>query len=105
MESAGERGPTDESVPRDYKAQVEVAIKYGGYIERQLDLIERSRGMEDARVPDDFDYMTVHGLSNEVREKLLSVRPRSLGQASRISGVTPAALSLLAIHLRRTASA
>jgi tRNA uridine 5-carboxymethylaminomethyl modification enzyme len=103
VESAGKAPAGDEDVPRDYKAQVEIANKYGGYIERQVDLIERSRGMEDAWLPDDFDYATVHGLSNEVREKLLAVRPRSLGQASRISGVTPAALSLLAIHLRKTA--
>jgi len=89
------------SVPSDFAAQVEVDIKYGGYVERQHALIERSRAMEDAHLPADLDYSRVHGLSNEVREKLLTMRPRSLGQASRISGVTPAALSLLAIHLRR----
>jgi tRNA uridine 5-carboxymethylaminomethyl modification enzyme len=86
----------------DARAQVEVEIKYGGYIERQRELIERSRRMEAVGLPVDLDYSTISGLSHEVREKLSAIRPRSLGQASRISGVTPAALSLLAIHLRKT---
>ena len=99
----GKRGDDDAApVPVDYAAQVEVDVKYGGYVERQQALIARSRAMEEAQLPSDLDYASVHGLSNEVREKLLAVRPRSLGQASRISGVTPAALSLLAIHLRKT---
>ncbi len=85
----------------DVAAQVETTIKYGGYVARQQELVERSRRMEEVAVPANFDYHRVSGLSHEVREKLVAVRPRSLGQASRISGVTPAALSLLAIHLRR----
>jgi tRNA uridine 5-carboxymethylaminomethyl modification enzyme len=86
----------------DARVQVEVEIKYGGYVERQHELIERSRRMEAVGLPVDLDYSTISGLSHEVREKLSAIRPRSLGQASRISGVTPAALSLLAIHLRKT---
>jgi tRNA uridine 5-carboxymethylaminomethyl modification enzyme len=86
----------------DAPPEVEIAIKYGGYIERQRQLIERSRTMESAVLPPGLDYGGVVGLSNEVREKLAAVRPRSLGQAARIAGVTPAALSLLAIHLRKT---
>jgi tRNA uridine 5-carboxymethylaminomethyl modification enzyme len=81
--------------------QVEVTIKYGGYVERQNELVARSRHMEDVKLPPDFDYAAIRGLSHEVREKLSVVRPHSLGQAARISGITPAALSLLSIHLRR----
>jgi tRNA uridine 5-carboxymethylaminomethyl modification enzyme len=86
----------------DAPSEVEIEIKYGGYVERQRQLVERSRAMDDAILPPNLDYQRVSGLSNEVREKLSTVRPRSLGQAARISGVTPAALSLLAIHLRKT---
>jgi tRNA uridine 5-carboxymethylaminomethyl modification enzyme len=83
-------------------AQVEIEIKYGGYVERQRQLVERTRGVDDIRLPSDLDYERISGLSNEAREKLAKIRPRSLGQASRIVGITPAAVSLLAIHLRRT---
>jgi tRNA uridine 5-carboxymethylaminomethyl modification enzyme len=83
-------------------AQVEIEIKYGGYVERQRQLVERTRGVDDIRLPSDLDYERISGLSNEALEKLAKIRPRSLGQASRIVGITPAAVSLLAIHLRRT---
>jgi tRNA uridine 5-carboxymethylaminomethyl modification enzyme len=83
-------------------AQVEIAIKYGGYVERQRQLVERTRGIDDVVLPADLDYERISGLSNEAREKLAKIRPRSLGQASRIVGITPAAVSLLAIHLRRS---
>jgi tRNA uridine 5-carboxymethylaminomethyl modification enzyme len=98
-------GPIPSDSPsgtEDARAQVEVEIKYGGYVERQRELVERSRRMEAVGLPADLDYSRISGLSHEVREKLSAIRPRSLGQASRISGVTPAALSLLAIHLRKT---
>ena len=81
--------------------QVEIATKYAGYIERQEDEVERHRALEDARLPDGFDYRSVRGLSNEVAQKLSQHRPETLGQAARISGVTPAAISLLVVHLRR----
>jgi tRNA uridine 5-carboxymethylaminomethyl modification enzyme len=87
--------------PSDVQAQVETDIKYEGYIGRQLDLVERFRKAEQVRLPDDIDYGDINGLSNEVREKLSLVRPQSLGQAARIVGVTPAAISLLAIYLKR----
>ncbi len=90
-----------ENVPADFAAQIEIILKYGGYVARQERLVERSRGMEQVTLPMDFDYDAVRGLSHEVREKLIRIRPISLGQAARISGVTPAAVSLLAIHLRR----
>ncbi|MBX3024782.1 tRNA uridine-5-carboxymethylaminomethyl(34) synthesis enzyme MnmG [bacterium] len=89
----------------DAAAQVEVAIKYAGYVDRQNDAIRRAARMEDARIPDAFDYDTIPGLSREVRERLSVLRPRSLGQASRVAGVTPAAVSLLSIHLRRIGAA
>ncbi len=81
--------------------QVETQIKYAGYIDRQQDEIIRARRNEQRQLPADLDYHQVRGLSAEVQEKLSRLRPETLGQASRISGVTPAAISLLLIHLRR----
>ena len=80
--------------------QVEIEIKYEGYIQRQLQEIEKFRHLEHIKLPEDADYTTVHGLSSELKEKLSAVRPASLGQASRIEGITPAALSVLMIYLR-----
>ena len=97
---------TDAPLPQpDAAAQVEVALKYSGYVERQNDAIQRAARMEDARIPATFDYHAIAGLSREVRERLSALRPHSLGQASRIAGVTPAAVSLLSIHLRRLGTA
>ena len=81
--------------------QVEIQCKYAGYIERQQDEIDKQRRHEETRLPADFDYNKVSGLSNEVRQKLIAQRPTSLGQASRIPGVTPAAISLLLVHLKK----
>jgi tRNA uridine 5-carboxymethylaminomethyl modification enzyme len=81
--------------------QAEVDIKYEGYLDRQLEMVNRSKKMESARVPRDFDYNAINGLSREVREKLIRIKPLSLGQAARIPGVTPAAISLLSVHLKR----
>jgi tRNA uridine 5-carboxymethylaminomethyl modification enzyme len=81
--------------------QLEVQARYAGYIERQEQEIERQRRNEAVRLPEDFDYANVRGLSAEVREKFLRHRPLTLGQAARIPGVTPAAVSLLLIHLKR----
>ena len=83
--------------------EIETRIKYAGYIARQERQVEKLKRMEDARLPDDMDYRTIHGLTTEVREKLTRVKPISLGQASRISGVTPAALMALQVHLKRSA--
>jgi tRNA uridine 5-carboxymethylaminomethyl modification enzyme len=83
--------------------QVEIQAKYAGYIGRQQDEIERQRAQEAADLPADFDFDRVRGLSSEVREKLKRVRPTTIGQAARIPGVTPAAISLLLIHLKRSA--
>ncbi|MCX7742655.1 MAG: tRNA uridine-5-carboxymethylaminomethyl(34) synthesis enzyme MnmG [Tepidimonas sp.] len=81
--------------------QVEIGAKYAGYIERQRDEVQRTAAYEHLRLPEDLDYMQVHALSIEVRQKLQQHRPQTLGQAARISGVTPAAISLLLIHLKR----
>ncbi|MDI9331752.1 MAG: tRNA uridine-5-carboxymethylaminomethyl(34) synthesis enzyme MnmG [Alphaproteobacteria bacterium] len=81
--------------------QVEIAAKYAGYIERQKDEVERASYHEQLRLPADLDYMQVSALSMEARQKLAKHRPETLGQASRISGITPATISLLLIHLRK----
>ena len=86
--------------PADIREQVEIQIKYQGYIDRQLEQVEQARKLEDARIPEGIDYGVVHGLTTEVREKLDRNRPETLGQASRIPGVTPAAVSILAIALK-----
>ena len=80
---------------------VEIAVKYEGYIKRQQEVIEQFKKLEHRRVPEDFNYQDIKGFSNEVAEKLKKVRPSSIGQASRISGVTPAAISLLLVALER----
>ena len=81
--------------------QAEIALKYAGYIERQNEEVERAAHYENLKLPSELDYGQVHALSIEVRQKLVKHRPATLGQASRISGVTPAAISLLLIHLKK----
>jgi len=81
--------------------QIEITAKYSGYIDRQRDEVQRAAHYENLKLPPDFDYMQVGALSIEVRQKLNKHRPETLGLASRISGVTPAAISLLMIHLKK----
>jgi tRNA uridine 5-carboxymethylaminomethyl modification enzyme len=90
-------GVDDDAV----KEQVEIQVKYAGYIDRQAKEVERHDHYENLKMPASFDYMEVRGLSVEVRQKLNKHRPETLGQASRISGVTPAAISLLLVHLKK----
>jgi tRNA uridine 5-carboxymethylaminomethyl modification enzyme len=85
----------------DVDAQVEIQIKYQGYVNRQLEIVERFQRMEHVRLPNDIDYSLISGLSREVCEKLSRVRPRSLGQASRIAGITPAAIALLSFYIKK----
>jgi len=87
--------------PADIWAQVETDLKYAGYIRRELDSVARAHKQEELSVPMDLDYASVPGLRNESRQKLAHVRPSTLGQASRISGVTPADVSLLSVWLRK----
>jgi len=93
----GEGAIPDESVTE----QVEIAAKYAGYIERQQNEVERHAANENLRLPADLDYTQVRGLSKEVQIKLSAQRPETLGQAGRISGITPAAISLLLVHLKK----
>ena len=88
-------------IPADAAEQVEIHAKYAGYIERQQDEIDKLRQHEQTLLPADLDYTTLNGLSKEISQKLASIRPQTLGQASRIPGVTPAAVSLLLIHLKK----
>ena len=96
--------PPPEPVPAEVARQVEIEIKYEGYIDRQQREIEKFRGLEKQKIPADFDYAGVPGLSSELKEKLAAVRPLSLGQASRLAGMTPAALSVLMIALKGAAT-
>jgi tRNA uridine 5-carboxymethylaminomethyl modification enzyme len=82
-------------------SQLEVEVKYAGYLHRQTEMISRSKNMERSRVPQDIDYAAISGLSREVREKLDRIRPLSIGQAARIPGITPAAISLLSVYLKK----
>lgn len=102
----GECGPSeplaeDELLLAQIKEQIEIGIKYQGYIERQAGEIERNGANENTRLPDGIDYTEVRGLSFEVSQKLNQFRPETIGQASRISGMTPAAISLLMVHLKK----
>ena len=90
----------EPSLTVDQAAELEVEVKYDGYVKRQADAVERFRRLEETVIPTGLDYGTVPGLSTEVRERLLRVRPQSLGQAARMPGITPAAISLLAVHIR-----
>ena len=92
--------PSPVPIGKKVSRQVEIEVKYEGYIERQQREIEKFKNLERMRIPEAFEYDTVHGLSNELKEKLSAVRPVSLGQASRIDGITPAALSVLMIALK-----
>jgi tRNA uridine 5-carboxymethylaminomethyl modification enzyme len=91
----------DERLCEQVKLQVEVQAKYSGYLKRQSDEIDRARRHEELRLPADIDYALVGGLSNEARQRLGDVRPETLGQAARIPGLTPAAVSLLLVHLKK----
>lgn len=83
--------------------QIEIQIKYDGYLKQQLEEIERHRRNENTKIPADFDYNQIKALSNEVRQKLIAAKPETIGQASRISGVTPAAISILLVYLKKLA--
>ncbi len=92
---------TGEAAEARVAEQVAIQARYAGYIERQAAEIARQRRHDEQPIPDDLDYAAIRGLSNEVRQKFLAVRPGTVGQAARIAGVTPAAISLLLVHLRR----
>ena len=91
--------PDLAEVPFDVGLQAEVSLKYSGYVQRQAEGVKRFQKMENVSLPEDLDYGKINGLSREIMEKLTFVRPRSLGQAYRIAGVTPAAISVLSVYL------
>jgi tRNA uridine 5-carboxymethylaminomethyl modification enzyme len=90
-----------DSLAPEVVEQIELEVKYAGYIRKQEELMERFRRMERLRIPEDMRYDATPGLSQEIKEKLSTIRPMTLGQASRISGVTPAAISILMVQLKR----
>ena len=92
--------PSLATVAAEVKEQVEIQVKYKGYIDRQLEQVKRMARMESARIPAGFDYLAITGITAEVREKLARFQPGTLGQASRIPGVTPAAIAVLSITLK-----
>ena len=83
------------------KEEIELQVKFKGYIDRQYEQVVRFKKMESVLLPKNIDYRSLSGLSNEVVEKLTRIQPLSLGQASRISGITPAAISVLQVHLKK----
>jgi len=108
LEEGGAHEPADGCEPAPSELanavieQVEIMAKYSGYIDRQKDDVLRSAHYENLKLPQDLDYLQVSALSIEARQKLNRHKPETLGQASRISGITPATISLLTIHLKKT---
>lgn len=93
-----------KKIDENIAQKVEIEIKYEGYIQRQLNEVEKFKNLEKIKIPHGFDYTKIHGLSNELKEKLLRIKPISLGQASRIPGITPAAISIIMIYLKKGGS-
>ncbi len=94
----------ENEISPEARRQAEIQIKYAGYIQRQLAAVEKFRHLEKIRIPDDFDYHSIPGLTLEMSQTLARIRPLSLGQASRLPGVTPAAISILMIYLKKQGS-
>ena len=88
-------------LPDDIIKQIEIHVKYQGYIDRQYQQVAQFKKLESIVIPPDIQYEEIQGLSREVQEKLIKIRPHTLGQTSRISGITPAALSILMIYLKK----
>src|SRR5690606_32314376 len=88
-------------LPRDVKEQVEIQIKYEGYIKKANEQVERMRKMEDKKIPENIDYDAITGLASEAKEKLKKIQPISIGQASRISGVNPSDISILLVYIEQ----
>jgi tRNA uridine 5-carboxymethylaminomethyl modification enzyme len=93
--------PSELELPDDVKEQVEIQVKYAGYIDKQLIQVERVQKVEKRQIPDTLDYHMVYGLATEAKQKLSQIRPLNIGQASRISGVTPADISILIVYLEQ----
>src|SRR5690606_23419772 len=91
--------PSPKPLSDEVKEQVEIQVKYEGYIEKQMLLVERKIKMEKKKIPADIDYYAIQGIAIEAKQKLDEIRPLSIGQASRISGVSPADISILLVYL------
>jgi tRNA uridine 5-carboxymethylaminomethyl modification enzyme len=96
-----EVSPSGKTLTREIKKQVEIQVKYDGYIQRQMEMAERLKKVEGKKIPDNFNYTSVNGLSKEIQGKLQEIKPANLGQASRIPGITPTAISLLLVAIER----
>ena len=96
-----ELDPNRKKLPEDVKEQVNIEIKYEGYIKRQMQQVAQFKKLEGRHLPDDFDYGTVKSLRREAVQKLNQIQPATVGQASRISGVSPADISVLLVHLEQ----
>jgi len=91
-----------QAVPEDVLNAVEMDVKYEGYLQKQLESIERHKRMENKKIPAAFDYSAIRALRKESQQRLLEIRPQTIGQASRISGITPADIEILLVHLRKS---
>jgi len=99
--SYGDLDGRDEALPEEVARQVEITLKYDGYIQRDLDRIEKARGMEEKVIPDWVDYDAIKSLRTESRQKLNEIQPRTIGQAARISGINPADIAILSVVIKR----
>jgi tRNA uridine 5-carboxymethylaminomethyl modification enzyme len=90
-----------ENIPEEFLEQAEIQIKYAGYIRKERELAEKMMRLDEIIIPVNFDFENIKALSSEAREKLTKIRPKSLGQASRISGVSPADISILMVYMGR----
>ena len=91
----------DNNINKLEEEQVEINIKYGGYLKREKDNVEKSKRLEDVKIPDDFEFHKLHSISSEAKEKLSSINPKTIGQAKRISGVSPADVNVLLVYMGR----
>ncbi|NQD66995.1 tRNA uridine-5-carboxymethylaminomethyl(34) synthesis enzyme MnmG, partial [Bacillus haikouensis] len=93
--------PSEIELSPDVEEQVEIQVKYEGYIEKSLQQVDKLKKMENKKIPENIDYEAISGLASEARQKLIEVRPLSLAQASRISGVNPADISILLVYIEQ----
>ena len=96
-----EKGYADKQLPIDIKDQIELQIKYEGYTEKALQQVERMKKMDEKKIPKWLDYDQIHGIANEAKQKLKQIQPLNVGQASRISGVNPADISILLVYIEQ----
>ncbi len=101
IKDLGSFAPQISEIPDFALREVEIEVKYSGFIKRQLAQVQRFKHLEKIRIPEEINYKAINGLSREIKEKLINLKPLNLGHASRISGVTPVAISILMVHLKK----